>query len=187
MDIVALCQGLHPHLPVTPLRPCSRMAWAMLVLTGRVTRLGISRWAGQGGSYRPVQRVFSQALPWALLFGVFLRQPGDRAGEVSLLVGDEGVATTAGQHPHGLDRFFARLDGKPGPGLACFALSWVSLPQRRSCPIRVEQVVRRDAEKAASQAKAAAQPQTPSTAHRRPGPPQGSQNPPTAAVTLTPA
>jgi putative transposase len=187
MDIVALCPGLHPHWTVTTLRPCSRIAWAMLVLTGRVTRLGISRWAGKGGRYRPVPRFFSQALPWAMLFGVFLRQHGSRAGEVSLLVGDEGVATTAGPHPHGRDRFFARLDGKPGPGLACFALSWVSLQQRRSCPIRVEQVVRRDAAKAASQAKAAAQQQTPATAHRRPGRPQGSQNPPKADVTLTPA
>jgi DDE superfamily endonuclease len=40
----------------------------MLVMTGRVTMLGISRWAGKGGSYRTVQRFFSQALPWAMLF-----------------------------------------------------------------------------------------------------------------------
>jgi putative transposase len=159
----------------------------MLVLTGRVTMLGISRWAGKGGRYRPVPRFFSQALPWARLCWVFLRPHGDRAGEVYLLVGDEGVATTAGTHPHGRDRFFARLDGKPGPGLAFFALAWVSLQQRRSCPLRVEQVVRRDAEKAASQAKAAAQQQTPATAHRRPGRPKGSQNPPKADVPLTPA
>jgi putative transposase len=30
--------------------------------------LGISRWAGPGGSYRTVQRFFSHALPWAMLF-----------------------------------------------------------------------------------------------------------------------
>jgi len=40
-------------------------------MTGRVTMLGISRWAGKGGSYRTVQRVFSTVMPWAILFWVF--------------------------------------------------------------------------------------------------------------------
>jgi len=30
----------------------------MLVMTGRVTMLGLARWAGKGGSYRTVQRFF---------------------------------------------------------------------------------------------------------------------------------
>ena len=53
----------------------------MLVMTGRVTMLGISRWAGPGGSYRTVQRFFSQALPWAMLFWVFFRQHVYRPGD----------------------------------------------------------------------------------------------------------
>jgi hypothetical protein len=43
----------------------------MLVMTGRVTMLGLSRWAGQGGSYRTVQRFFATVIPWAILFWVF--------------------------------------------------------------------------------------------------------------------
>ena len=77
--------------------------------------------------------------------------------DVYLLVGDEVVVTKAGKPTHGLDRFFSSLYGKPVPGLAFFALSLVSTQQRRSFPIRVEQVVRNDAEKAASKAKAARQ------------------------------
>ena len=57
---------------------------------------------------------------------------------------------------HGLDRFFASLYGKPVPGLAFFTLVLVSVQARRSFPRRVEQVVRSDAEKATSKAKAAA-------------------------------
>ena len=57
---------------------------------------------------------------------------------------------------------------------------------RRAFPVRVEQVVRREAEKAASQAKAAAQQQPPSPTRRRPGRPKGSKNKPQADVTLTP-
>jgi hypothetical protein len=164
----------------------SRIVAALLVMTGRVTMLGISRWAGPGGSYRTVQRFFSQALPWAMLFWVFFRQHVYRADEVYLLVGDEVVATKAGKHTHGLERFFSSLYGKPVPGLAFFTLSLVSLQQRRSFPVRVEQVVRSEAEKAASKAKAARKKQTSSPAKRRPGRPKGRKNIPKADVTLTP-
>ena len=112
----------------TTLRQFHRIALAIVVMTGRVTMLGISRWAGPGGSYRTVQRFFSQALPWAMLFWVFFRQHIYRADEVYLLVGDEVVATKAGKHTHGLDRFFSSLYGKPVPGLAFFTLSLVSTP-----------------------------------------------------------
>jgi putative transposase len=121
-----------------------------------------------------------------MLFWVFCRHHVYRSEEVSLLVGDEGVVTKAGKTTHGLDRFFASLYGKPVPGLAFFALSLVSLQQRRSFPIRVEQVVRSDAEKAASKAKAAAKKPKARRAQRRPGRPKGSQNKPKADGTVTP-
>jgi putative transposase len=121
-----------------------------------------------------------------MLFGVFFRPHLYRADEVYLLVGAAVVATKAGTHTHGLDRFCSSLYGKPVPGLACFTFSWVSPQQRRSLPLRVEQVVRSDAEKAASQAKAAAKQQPPSTTKRRPGRPKGSPNTPKADVPLTP-
>jgi putative transposase len=186
MDIFALFQCLQPHLTATTLRQFSRIALAMLVMTGRVTMLGISRWAGKGGSYRTVQRLFSQALPWAMLFWVFFRQHVDRPGDVYLLAGDEVVVTKAGKYTYGLDRFFASLYSKVVPGLAFFALSLVSVQERRSFPIRVEQIVRSDAEKAASRAKAEAKKQPPSTAKRGPGRPKGRKYRAKAAATLTP-
>src|SRR2546425_10570865 len=98
MDILALLQCLQVAVPRTTLRQCSRIVAALLVLTGRVTMLGLSRWAGPGGSYRTVQRFFSQALPWARRVWVFFRQPLSRADEGYLLVGAEGAATKAGTH-----------------------------------------------------------------------------------------
>jgi len=186
VDIVALCQCLHPHVTATTLRQCSRIVSAMLVMTGRVTMLGLSRWAGKGGSYRTVQRFFATVIPWATLFWVFFRQHVYRPGDVYLLVGDEVVATKAGKHTYGLDRFFASLYGKPMPGLAFFTLALVSVQQRRSFPLRVEQVVRSDAEKAASKAQAAAKKRKAPCAKRRPGRPKGSKNQPKAARTFTP-
>jgi putative transposase len=148
--------------------------------------LGLSRWAGQGGSYRTVQRFFSTVLPWATLFWVFFRQHLHCPEDVYVLAGDEVVVTKAGKTAHGLDRFFSGLYGKPVPGLAFFALSLVSVQARRSFPLRVEQVVRSEAEKVASKAKAAAKQPKAASANRRPGRPKSNRNKPKPPVTLTP-
>jgi putative transposase len=185
-DIFALFQCLHPYMTPTTLRQCSRMVSAMLMMTGRVTMLGISRWAGKGGSYRTVQRWFAQALPWAMLFWVFFRQHVYRPGDVYLLAGDEVVVTKAGKYTYGLDRFFASLYSKVVPGLGFFVLSLVSVQERRAFPIRVEQIVRSAAEAAARKAKAEAKKQPPSTIRRRPGRPKGRKTHAKAAATLTP-
>lgn len=158
----------------------------MLALSGRVTMLGISRWAGQGGSYRTVQRFFHTVIPWASLFWLFFRQQLHRFEDVYLLAGDEVVVTKAGKQTYGLDRFFSSLYGKPVPGLAFFALSLVSTQERRSFPIRLEQVVRTEAEKATRQTKAEVKKAKPSVTQRRAGRPKGSKNKNKSEVTLTP-
>src|SRR6266849_9827277 len=109
VDIVALFHCFQPHVTATTLRQCSRIALAMLVMTGRVTMLGISRWTGKGGSYRTVQRFFATTLPWAALFWLFFRTHLCQRDDVYLLAGDETVVTKAGKHTPGLDRFFASL------------------------------------------------------------------------------
>ena len=186
-NIVALGQCLRPSITATPIGQLSRIILALLVITGRITMLGLSRWAGSGGSYRTIQRFFSTVLPWGTLFWVFFRHPLSRAADVYLLAGDEVVGTKAGQTTPGRDRFFSRLDGKPVPGLACFALSLISVQARRSVPIRGEQVVRREAGKAASKAQAPAKKRPASPPQRRPGRPRGSLNTPKTPVALTPA
>jgi putative transposase len=170
----------------TTLRPCSRIPRALLVMTGRITMRGLARWAGQGGSYRTVQRLFSQAMPGAVLWWCFFRQQVHRADHISLLAGAAVVVTKAGQHTYGRERFLASLYGKPVPGLSFLALSLVSVQARRAFPMRVEQVVRSDAEKAASQANVRAKKPQPSPEKRRLGRPTGRQNNAKADVTLTP-
>ena len=155
-DIVALLQCLQPFMAGTTLRQFSKIAVAMLAMTGRVTMLGISRWAGQGGSYRTVQRFFYTALPWATLFWVFFRQHLYQPNDVYIAAGDEVVVTKAGEATYGLDRFLASLLSRVVPGLAFFTLALISTKTRRSSPVCLEQVVRTEAEKAASRAKAEA-------------------------------
>jgi len=134
-----------------------------------------------------VPRLFATVMLWATLCWGFCRQHAYQPEEVSLLAGDDVVASNAGQHTPGLDRFLASLDGKPGPGLAVFPCSWGSPQERRSFPLRVEPVVRSDTAQEASKATADAQTQKPSTDQRRPGPPKGRQHTPNAASTRTPA
>ena len=148
--------------------------------------LGMSRWAGKGGSYRTIQRFFATVLPWGLLFWVFFRHHLYCPDDVYLVAGDDVIVTKAGTCTHGLDRFFASLYGKPVPGLAFFTLSLVSVQARRSFPLRVEQVVRSEAEKAASKAKAAAKKPKAPCEKRRPGRPKGSKTKPQADGTCTP-
>jgi hypothetical protein len=153
-------------------------------MTGRVTMLGISRWAGDGGSYRTVQRFFATVIPWAPVFWRFFRTHLFDPADVYLLGGDETVVTKAGKQTHGLDRFFASLAGKPVPGLAFFTLALISTKQRRAFPIAVEQVVRTPAEKEAARAKATtARARTPK---RTPGRPKGSTTKAKTVVELTP-
>jgi putative transposase len=171
---------------MTTQRRLSRIILALLVMTGRITMLGLARWAGKGGSSRTVQRLFSTVLPWAMLFWVFFRHHLHCPADGSFVAGDEVIVTKAGKHTHGLDRFFSSLYGKPVPGLAFFTLSLVSVQKRRSFPLRIEQVVRSDAEKTARKAKAAAKPPNGAQATRRPGRPKGSTNTSKAAATLTP-
>ena len=186
-NILALFQCLQPLLAVTTLKQFSLIAFAMLVMTGRVTMLGVSRWAGKGGSFRTVQRFFyTKAIPWAALFWVFFQHHLHRSDHGYLLAGDEVVVTKAGKETYGLDRVYSSLYGKPVPGLSFFALSLVDISERRSFPIRIEQVIRTDAEKATGKAKAEARKRKPAAEKRPRGRPKGSQNKSKAEVKLTP-
>lgn len=185
-DIVALLHCIEPFVAATTLRQFSCVVSALLAMTGRVTMLGISRWAGQGGSYRTVQRFFATVLPWAQLFWVFFHQHLHCPDHVYMLGGDEVVVSKAGHHTHGLDRFFAGVYGRVIPSLAFFSLSLIDTEQRRSFPVRIEQVVRSEAEKAASQAKAAAKQAPKPIEPGKPGRPKGSKNKTATDLVLSP-
>ena len=61
-----------------------------------------------------------------------------------LIGGDETVATKSGQKTYGLDRFFSSLYGKPVAGLSFFSLSLISVNERTSYPVMMEQVIKNE-------------------------------------------
>lgn len=141
-EILPLLDCLHPYINQTTQKQLSVIISAMLAMSGRVTMLGISRWAGKGGSYRSVQRFFYTTICWPNLLWVFFREHCWRRHDTYLLVGDEVVVTKAGKHTYGLGRFFSSLYQQPVRGLAFFGLSLVSIEQGHAYPVRIEQVIR---------------------------------------------
>ena len=152
-------------------------------MTGRVTMLGISRWTDKGGSYRTIQRLYHARLPWAdMLWSFFQKWLWDPKDEY-ILAGDEVVCGKAGQETYGLDRFFSSLQQRPIAGLAFFAFSLVNVREQKSYPVKIDQVVRSDEEKAASKAKQQAKKKAPGEKRKR-GRPKGSKNKKSAEVVL---
>jgi putative transposase len=182
MDILALLQPIQNSVSKTTLRQMSRIITAMIAITGRVTMLGLSRWTEKGGSYRTIQRFFYTVIPWAQVFWTFFCEHLLDQQDTYLLAGDECVVTKAGEKTHGLDCFFSGLLKKAVPGLSFFTLALISVKQRRSNPVCVEQTVRTAEEKTASQAKKVKS----EGPKRKPGRPKGSRNKNKAKVVLNP-
>jgi hypothetical protein len=115
---------------------------ALLAIPGRVTMLSISRWTGEGGSYRSVQRFFNTTIDWKNAQWNLIRQYFKNSIDFFILVGDETVVTKSGKKTFGLDRFFSSLFGKPVPGISIFAFSLVSTKLRISFPLITQQMTR---------------------------------------------
>lgn len=187
VNILTLLECIESNLSKTDLRRMSRIVQAMLSMSGRVTMLGLSRWAGQGGSYRTVQRFFNAVLCWPNLFCQFFRRHLYRPGGEYFLVGDESVVTKAGHETHGLDYFFSGLLNKVVKGISIFTLSLVSVEERHSYPLRVKQVLRSEAEKAAAKERKQKRTKKDKSAPKKKrGRPKGSRNRAKSQVELSP-
>ena len=181
IDILSLLQCLLPQIEGKTIKQLNKIILAMLAMSGRVTMLGMSRWAGVGGSYRTMLRFFHTVIPWATLFWLFFRKHLFREDEVYLLAGDEVVVSKAGKKTYGLDRFFSSLASRPIRAVSFFTLSLVSVEQRHSFPIQIEQVIKSDVEKSRS----ASNPEKKPKEKRKRGRPKGSKNKNKSEVILT--
>ena len=187
MNILALLQCIQPAISTTSVKRISRIINAMIAMTGRVTMLGLSWWTGKGGSYRTIQRFFNTIIPWPQVFKLFFEAHLNEADGEYFLAGDECVATKSGKETHGLDHFFSGLLNKVVKGIAIFTLAVVDVNERRSYPLRVEQVIRSEAEKEAAKTKKKAKvKKDPNAPKKKPGRPKGSKNRNKTQVDLIP-
>jgi len=184
IDILSFLLCFDQAVDKTTVKQLSRIALALLTMTGRVTMRGISRWTEKGGSYRTVQRFFNALVPWATVHWLFVSHQLLRAGGEYIIAGDETVVSKAGKQTYGLDRFFSSIYKRPVPGLAFFALSLVSVEERQSYPLLVEQRVRSDEEKQAAKKKRKAK--TAKKPKGKPGRPKGCKQKDKTVVEWTP-
>ena len=105
-EIIAILHTLSPILTTRTLKQLIVIVEAMLAMTGRVTMLGLSRWAERGGSYRTVQRFFKEPIDWSKLRWQLIKQHIVGAKGTYLLIGDEVMVTKSGKETHGLGFFF---------------------------------------------------------------------------------
>jgi putative transposase len=136
MVFACLNQSLHP----TVLRQLTVVAQALLAMTGRVTMLGLSRWAGKGGSYRTIQRFFNTTVNWSVLQWLLIRTHLWESDETWVAAGDDVIVTKSGKCTHGLDRFFCSIYSRVVPGLGFLSLSLISVKRRVSYPVILEQL-----------------------------------------------
>jgi len=141
-DILSVLQCLNTSLDSTSLKRLKIIVPALLAIPGRVTMLSISRWTGEGGSYRSVQRFFNTPKEWARIQFGLIRPFFLNTSDTFVLAGDETVVTKSGKKTFGLDRFFSSLFGKPVPGISIFAFSLVSTKWRISLPLMTQQMTR---------------------------------------------
>ena len=183
-QILALLQNIAPLIEKTTLRQISQVMFGMLVASGRITMLGLSRWTEKGGSYRTIQRFYHTVLPWKALQWLFFQKHFLKPGDEHILVGDEVVVSKAGKATYGLDRFFAGVQQQVIPGLSFFAFALVKVCEEHSYPMQVTQTVKSAEEKAASKLKAEAQKAKKTAEKKKLGRPKGSKNKDKAEVVL---
>ena len=172
-EIISLFTVFSPHLLAPTLRQFCEIVFAVLAMTGGVSIRNISRWTQKGGSYRTIQRFYNTRLPWVRLCWVFFRAHLYDPDDVYLLAGDETVLSKSGAQTYGLSRFFSSTLGKAIPGLAFFAVSIISVKQRRSFPMCMGQVIRGEA---STTPKKATVSKTSQTKGNPPGRPKGRKN-----------
>ena len=146
-EILALLQKIAPLISKTTLRQMSQVIFGMLVSSGRITMLGLSRWTEKGGSYRTIQRFYYSELPWKTIHRLFFRLKFLKQSDQYIIAGDEVVASKAGKETYGLDRFFSGIQQRVISGLSFFAFSLVNVSEERSYPLQMTQVVRSAEEK----------------------------------------
>jgi len=121
--------------------------YGLLISSGRLTMLELSRWTECGGSYRTIQRWYHGRFIWLQIMWILFTSQLWQAGHEYIAAGDEVVVGKAGKETFGLGRFFSSLQQRVIPGLSFFVFSVIDVNERHSYPIQISQIVKPAGEK----------------------------------------
>jgi hypothetical protein len=141
-EILALLQSIAPVVSATILQQMSHVLYGMLISTGRVTMLELSRWTEKGGSYRTLQRLYHTPLLWLQIQWIFFTSQLQTSNREYIVAGDEVVFGKAGKETYGLGRFFSSLQNRVISGLSFFMFAVIDVQERQSYPIQVVQMIK---------------------------------------------
>jgi putative transposase len=141
-EILALLQSIEPVVSATILQQLSHVIYGMLISSGRITMLEISRWTETGGSYRTIQRLYHTPLLWLQIQWIFFVSQLHKPNDEYIAAGDEVVFGKAGKETYGIGRFFSSLQNRVIPGLSFFVFSVIHVKERQSYPIQAVQMVK---------------------------------------------
>lgn len=185
-EILALLQNIAPLLAPTTFRQMSQIIFGILVISGRITMLGLSRWTEKGGSYRTIQRLYHSVIYWKAIQWLFFQKRFLKTEDEYFIAGDEVVVSKADKETYGLDRFFSGIQQQVIAGLSFFTFSLVNVREEQSYPMQTTQMVKSAEEKAASKAKAEAKKVKQTGEKKKLGRPKGSKNKDKQEVVLNP-
>ena len=141
IEITTLLIRLQSSLSTCHFRQLTLVSEALLMMQGRITIQGISRWTSQGGSYRTLQRFFATRFDWGQLHWLLIKPFILNASGVLLIAGDATVVTKSGKASFGLGRFFSSIYSRAVPGLSFQVLSLIEVDRCRSWPLLMEQMM----------------------------------------------
>ncbi len=141
-ELMTILQNLEGTMSPIALRQLMVIVPAVLAMSGQVTMLNISRWTGEGGSYKTIQRFYNTPIVWLQVNWALMSAQFGEQKRTYLLVGDETTVTKAGKKTHGVDRFFSSIYGKAVPGLSFLGVSLVSVEEKTSTMLLMEQLTR---------------------------------------------
>ena len=118
-ELTTILTCLHPLLDTNTYRQLHIISQTLLMMTGRITMLSISRWAGKGGSYRTIQRFFQENIPWMSLNWAIAKASLEKSDGAIIIAGDATTVTKSGKNTYGIGRFFSSI-------LPCS--SWYCIP-----------------------------------------------------------
>jgi putative transposase len=167
ISTILIC--LHPLLDRSTYRQLQLISQTLLAMTGRITMLGISRWAGKRGSYRTIQRFFTKDILWVPLNWAIAKLSLKKRTGAILIAGDATTVTKSGKETFGLGKFFSSIYSRAVPGIAFQVLSLIDVEKRKSWPMLIEQILPKPKQEKSSATKKKKQ-------KRGKGRPKGSKN-----------
>jgi putative transposase len=140
-ELTTILTCLHPLLNAKTYRQLHIISQTLLMMTGRITMLSISRWAEKGGSYRTIQRFFQENIPWMSLNWAIAKASLEKSEGAIIIAGDATTVTKSGKNTYGIGRFFSSIYSRAVPGIAFQTLSLLDVESKVSWPVLVEQVL----------------------------------------------